>query len=87
MSAGTMMKPPPTPMIAARKPTAAPSPRTGMTLTNSFEVRKRTLSGSRWIQLCWPGLRSCTVVPPRERRMALTLSTSIIAPTTPSSTT
>ena len=39
-----------------RKPMPAPRPSTGMTLTKSFEARKRIFSGSRWIQLCWPGL-------------------------------
>ena len=29
-----------------------------MTLTKSFEARKRIFSGSRWIQLCWPGFFS-----------------------------
>ena len=46
--AGTMMKPPPTPMMDARKPIAAPSPSTGMTLTNSFgkAVRRALIAQS-----------------------------------------
>ena len=62
-----MMKPPPTPMIDDRKPMPAPSPRTGMTLTNSFDARKRIFSGRRWIQLCWPGFFSVGAAPPRVR--------------------
>ena len=82
-----MMKPPPTPMIEDRKPIAAPRPSTGMTLTNSFEARKRILNGSRWIQLCWPDFFSTGAAPLRVARSALTLSTSISPPTVPSSTT
>ena len=59
-----------------------------MTLTKSFEARKRIFSGRRWIQLCWPGFFSVAgVAAPRDRRIALTLSTSISPPTEPSSTT
>ncbi len=48
----------------------APSPITGMTLTNSFEARKRIFSGRRWIQLCWPDFFRVGAAPSRERRMA-----------------
>ncbi len=61
-----MMKPPPTPMIDDRKPMAAPSPSTGMTLTKSFDARNRIFSGSRWIQLCWPGFFSVGATSRRE---------------------
>ena len=70
-------------MMEARKPIAAPSARIGSTLTKSFEARKRILSGSRWIQLCWPGLRSVAVWPLLARRSARTLSTIIRLPTMP----
>ena len=43
----------------------APSPRTGMTLTNSFEALNRIFSGSRWIQLCWPDFFSVGAAPAR----------------------
>ena len=70
-------------MIAARKPIPAPSASTGSTLTNSFDVRNRIFSGSRWIQLCCPDFFRLGGMPERVRWMARELSTSIRPPIVP----
>ena len=78
-----MTKPPPTPMIAAMKPTKAPIIAGGMTLMYSFERWKRILNGRPCTQLCWPVLRTVPGWPTRVRRSVLMLSISISAPTAP----
>ena len=49
--AGTIMKPPPTPIIAARMPTRIPITNGGIALIYKFDVRNRIFSGKRCTQV------------------------------------
>ena len=51
------------------------------------ERLKRSLNGRPWIQVWLPGRRNSTGLPCRARMIARTLSVTINAPTTPSSST
>ena len=83
--AGTMMKPPPTPMMAASTPTARPTRKGGITLMYSPDLRNLTRQGSPSIQLR-PRLRGLAV-PRREARRLATLSRSMVRPMKPRNTT
>ena len=81
--AGTMMNPPPTPMMAASRPTSAPIRIGGTALMYSFDLLNLCLNGSRWIQLCCPGRRTETGWPLAALRRLPRLSISIRPPMMP----
>jgi len=79
-----MMKPPPTPMIAASTPTSMPTMNGGIALMYRFEARNRILKGSPCDQWC-PRRRGAR--PFADLRKARMLSMNIRAPTMPRKTT